>query len=105
MRRDARAALTIAKTRPKIGLSAGRSSTASFDDWMVGAPGLQSARFFKWLRWANRFWCALDARRRLKMVEIGKSHFDHFAHAAGHIVAGIALQGLQGPMGMIGSST
>ena len=30
MRRDARAALTIAKNRPKIGLSAGRSSTASF---------------------------------------------------------------------------
>ena len=29
MRRDARAALTIAKNRPKIGLSAGRSSTAS----------------------------------------------------------------------------
>jgi hypothetical protein len=30
MRRDARAALPIAKNRPKIGLSAGRSSTASF---------------------------------------------------------------------------
>jgi hypothetical protein len=30
MRRDARAALTIAKNRPKIGLSAGRSSTAGF---------------------------------------------------------------------------
>jgi hypothetical protein len=30
MRRDARAALTIAKNRPKIRLSAGRSSTASF---------------------------------------------------------------------------
>jgi hypothetical protein len=30
MRRDASAALTIAKNRPKIGVSAGRSSTASF---------------------------------------------------------------------------
>jgi hypothetical protein len=36
MRRDARAALTIAKNRPKIGLSAGRSSTASFGGSNLG---------------------------------------------------------------------